>query len=99
MASSKAADTSFALDTDSVGVSGNLAWHSGTFHVTGPAGSPVGTGKYLEVWQQDAKGNWMIIRDTWNTDAPAAAPMPPPEAAPKAAAAKTPAPKKKHHKK
>ncbi len=99
MAASKAAGTSFALDTDSVGVSGDLAWHSGTFHVNGPAGSPVATGKYLEVWQQDAKGNWLIIRDTWNTDAPAAAPMPPPEAAPKAAAAKKPAPKKKHKKK
>ena len=102
MASSKAAGTSFALDTDSVGVSGNLAWHSGTFHVNGSAGASVATGKYLEVWHQQkdnqGKSNWLILRDTWNTDAPAAAPPPPPEAAPKAATAKKPAPKKKHKK-
>lgn len=99
MAASKAAGATFALDTDAVGVSGDLAWHSGTFHVNGPAGSAVATGKYLEVWHEDAKGNWLMIRDTWNTDAPAAAPMPPPEAAPKAAPAKKVAPKKKHNKK
>ena len=98
MAASKVAGATFALDADAVGVSGDLAWHSGTFHVNGPAGSPVASGKYLEVWHQD-KNNWLIIRDTWNMDAPAAAPMPPPEAAPKAAPAKKPAPKKTHKKK
>lgn len=99
MAASKAAGVTFALDTDTIGVSGDLAWHSGTFHVNGSAGTSVATGKYLEVWHQD-KGNWLIIRDTWNTDAPAVAPPPPPPAAvPKAAAAKKAAPKKKHKKK
>ena len=95
MAASKAKGATFALDDDAIGVSGDLAWHSGKFHVNGPDGTSVGTGKYLEVWHQD-KGNWLIIRDTWNTDAPAAAPAPPPpppkEAAPKAT-------KKKHKKK
>jgi len=66
------------------------------------AGTSVATGKYLEVWHQQkdnqGKSNWLILRDTWNTDAPAAAPPPPPEAAPKAATAKKPAPKKKHKK-
>jgi len=95
MAANKAAGVSFALDADTIGFSGDLAWHSGTFHATGPAGATVATGKYLEVWHQD-KGNWLIIRDTWNTDAPAAAP-PPPAVAPKAAAHKA-APKKKHKK-
>ena len=95
MAANKAAGVSFALDADTIGFSGDLAWHSGTFHATGPAGATVATGKYLEVWHQD-KGNWLIIRDTWNTDAPAAAP-PPPAVAPKAAAHKA-APKKEHKK-
>ena len=96
MAASKAAGVSFALDTDTIGVAGDFAWHSGTFHVNGPAGTSVGTGKYLEVWHQD-KGNWLIIRDMWNMDAPAAAPAPPPPP-PKAAAPKSTA-KKKHKKK
>ncbi len=97
MAASKAGGMSFALDTDSIGVSGDLAWHSGTFHVNGSSGTSVATGKYLEVWQQDSKGNWLIIRDTWNSDAPPPAAAPPaPE--PKAAAPKA-APKKKHTKK
>jgi ketosteroid isomerase-like protein len=96
MAASKAAGASFALDTDSIGVSGDLAWHSGTFHVNGPGGTSLSTGKYLEVWHQD-KGNWLIIRDTWNSDAPPPAAAPPaPE--PKKAAAPKAAPKKKHKK-
>ena len=86
MAASKAAGVSFALDKDEVGVTGDLAWHSGTYHVNGPAGSSVGTGKYLEVWHR-ANGKWLIIRDIWNNDAPAAAP-PAPAPAPKAAAKK-----------
>ena len=96
MAANKAAGVTFALDADTIGFSGDLAWHSGTFHATGSAGTTVATGKYLEVWHQD-KGNWLMIRDTWNTDAPAAAP-PPPAAEPKAAAPKAAA-KKKHKKK
>jgi ketosteroid isomerase-like protein len=96
MAASKAAGATFALDGDTLGVSGDLAWHSGAFHVNGPAGTPVVLGKFLEVWHQD-KGNWLMLRDTWNTDA-AAAPAPPPAMEPKAAAPKA-APKKKHKRK
>jgi ketosteroid isomerase-like protein len=97
MATSKAAGNTLALDNDSIGMSGDLAWHSGNFHVNGSGGTSVGTGKYLEVWHQ-VKDNWLIIRDTWNTDAPAVAALPPPAPAPKPAASKA-APKKKHKKK
>jgi len=101
IAASKAAGVTMAQDADTIGFSGDLAWHSGTFHATGSAGTNVATGKYVEVWHQE-KGNWLIIRDIWNTDAPAvaAAPPPPPPAAaaPKAPAHKA-APKKKHKKK
>src|SRR3954470_9047344 len=68
MAGAKAAGNTLALDSDTSGVSGDLAWHSGAFHVNGSGGSSVGTGKYLEVWQQDKKGNWLMIRDIWNMD-------------------------------
>ena len=82
IAASKAAGVSFALDTDASGVSGDLAWHSGTFHVAGANGASVGTGKYVEVWHK-ADGKWLMIRDAWNNDAPAAAaPAAPSTAAP-----------------
>ncbi|MDE2220361.1 MAG: SgcJ/EcaC family oxidoreductase [Gammaproteobacteria bacterium] len=69
MAASKAAGVSFALDADTGGVSGELGWHSGTFHVAGANGASVGTGKYVEVWHR-ADGKWLMIRDIWNNDAP-----------------------------
>jgi ketosteroid isomerase-like protein len=78
MAAAKTSGTTLALDSDTIGVSGDLAWHSGTFHVNGSAGSSIATGKYLEVWHKDDKGNWLMIRDIWNADAPAVAPAPPP---------------------
>jgi uncharacterized protein (TIGR02246 family) len=57
-----------------VGVSGDLAWQSGTFKITDKSGAVVDTGKYITVLQRKG-GKWMIIRDTWNSDsAPAAAP-------------------------
>ena len=79
MAAAKAAGVSFALDADASGVSGELAWHSGTFHVAGANGASLGTGKYVEVWHK-ADGKWLMIRDVWNNDAPAAAaPAAPPK--------------------
>lgn len=79
MAATKAAGLSFALDAEASGVSGDLGWHSGTFHVANAAGASVGTGKYAKVWRK-ADGKWLMIRDIWNNDA-AAAPAAP--AAPK----------------
>ncbi|MBS0387708.1 MAG: DUF4440 domain-containing protein, partial [Proteobacteria bacterium] len=72
MAASKAAGVTFALDADSGGVSGDLGWHSGFFHVAGANGASLATGKYVEVWHK-ADGKWLMIRDIWNNDAPAAA--------------------------
>lgn len=103
MAGSKAAGASFALDGgDAFGVAGDLAWHSGNFHVNGPAGASLGTGKFLEVWHEgkDAQGkpDWQIVRDTWNMDAAPPPPPPPVETkkpAPKKPAAHKAKPKKK----
>jgi ketosteroid isomerase-like protein len=72
IASSKAEGVSFALGEESTGIAGNLGWHSGAFKVNGPGGATVGTGKYLEVWRKTG-GKWLMIRDIWNNDAPAAA--------------------------
>src|SRR6202165_3473412 len=61
--------------TSDVGVSGDLAWQSGTFKIIDKSGAAVDAGKYITVFQRK-DGKWMIIRDTWNSDAPPAAPAP-----------------------
>ena len=85
VAGAKASGVTFALGSENeVGVSGDLAWHSGTYLVKNKAGATVDTGKYVETWRK-AGGKWRIIRDIWNSDGPAAAaaPAPAPAAAPK----------------
>lgn len=89
IAGAKAGGVVFVLGTENeVGVSGDLAWHSGTYLVK-KRGATVDTGKYLETWKK-TNGKWRIIRDIWNSDGPpaaaAATPAPPataPAAAPK----------------
>jgi uncharacterized protein (TIGR02246 family) len=51
-----------------VAQSGDLAWQSGTYTNTDKSGATVETGKFLTVFQRK-DGKWMIIRDTWNSDA------------------------------
>jgi len=62
-----------------------MGWESGTYKVT-VKGAVVETGKFLSV-SRKKDGKWQYIRDTWNADAPIAAPAPAAPAAPKAAAA------------
>lgn len=83
-AGAKAAGVTLVIsDGDEVGVSGDLAWHSGAYTVNDASGAAVDSGNYLEV-QQNMDGKWMIIRDIWNSDRP-------PAAAPAAEAAAAPA--------
>lgn len=72
IADSKAGGVSLMLGEESTGVSGNLGWHSGSFKVNGAGGATISTGKYVEDWRK-AEGKWLMIRDIWNNDAPAAA--------------------------
>jgi ketosteroid isomerase-like protein len=89
-AAAKAAGVTLAaVDNDTVGASGDLAWHSGSYTVNDATGAAVDSGNYMEV-QQNIDGKWMIIRDIWNSDRPKA---PPAEAAPaEGEAAATPPP-------
>ena len=81
IAGAKANGITLALDgTDDIGVSGNLAWHSGPFAVT-KAGSTIDTGKYLETWHKTG-GKWRMIRRIWNSNTPPAAVAPVPASAP-----------------
>jgi len=60
--------------TSDFGMSGNLAWQWGTYKITDKSGAAVDAGKYTTLFQRK-DGKWMIIRDTWNSNAaPATAP-------------------------
>lgn len=50
-----------------VGISGDLAWQSGTYKVTDRSGAVVASGPYLSVFQL-RHGKWLIIRDMYISD-------------------------------
>ena len=66
-------------EINGVGVSGDMAWLSGTYAAKDSAGAVVEPGKYVSVYRRVGT-EWKLIRDTWNSDkapAPAAtAPTP-----------------------
>jgi len=75
-AAAKAAGLRMGLGEDGLGVSGNLAWHSGTYTVTDAADAMADTGKWVEIWLK-ADGKWHMIRDIWNSDTAPPAPESP----------------------
>jgi ketosteroid isomerase-like protein len=82
-AGTSAAGLTFIIPGDGpVQVSGDLAYESGSFSVTDTAGATVATGKYIGVFNK-IDGKWLLVRDTWNSDAP---PAPAPAAEPAAEA-------------
>jgi ketosteroid isomerase-like protein len=55
------------------GVAGDTGWISGTYDVVDGSGAVVDSGNYLSVHHR-IDGQWLYIRDTWNSDrAPAPA--------------------------
>jgi uncharacterized protein (TIGR02246 family) len=56
-----------------VGTSGDLGFQWETYRVTDKSGGEVDAGKLLTLFGRK-NGKWMIIGDTWNSDAPAGAP-------------------------
>ena len=78
-AGAKAAGITMTLNPQrDSGISGDLAWESGTFTATDKSGAAVDEGKYITVLKR-TDGKWLIVRDTWNSDR---APAPPPPAEP-----------------
>jgi len=67
--------------TSDVGVAGDLAWQSDTYTLTDKSGATVESGKTLTVFERK-NGKWLMIRDTWNADAPSTLPSPSPTTAP-----------------
>lgn len=62
-----------------VDVAGDLAYEAGTFTATDASGATVDSGKYIGVFQK-RDGKWRYVRDTWNSDKPAAPAAPAAEA-------------------
>jgi uncharacterized protein (TIGR02246 family) len=61
---------------DTVGMSGDLAWHAGPYSVYDASGAVVDSGSYVEALQK-VEGKWLTVRDIYNSEkapAPAAAP-------------------------
>ena len=65
-----------STSTTGIGVTGDVAWMSGTYAVLDAKGATVDTGKYLSVHRR-AGSSWPYIRDIWNSDTPAPPPPPP----------------------
>ncbi len=49
---------------------GDHAFRQGSFKVKGPDGTPLETGKFLELWKK-VDGKWLIHRDMRSSNAPA----------------------------
>lgn len=79
-AGAKAAGLTMSIDHGPIGVSGSLAWQTGSFGVTDAAGATVDTGKYLSVLEK-RDGKWLLLRDIYNSNMP---PAPAPAAEPAA---------------
>ena len=58
------------LTTVEARVSGDLAYHVGTY-TTQIDGTTVDTGKFVETWRRGDDGVWRISNDIWNSDAAA----------------------------
>jgi uncharacterized protein (TIGR02246 family) len=59
--------------------SGEMAWVTGTYELAmnSPSGKPINDrGKYIEIWEKQADGNWKCGADMWNSDLAASAPGP-----------------------
>ena len=61
-----------------LGHNGAMAWVSGAYELTmnDVGGKPINDrGKYLEVWEKQADGNWKCAADMWNSDLAVSAPV------------------------
>jgi ketosteroid isomerase-like protein len=50
-------------------VAGDMGYRVGTYSLTGPDGSPIDSGKFIEIWKL-VNGEWLITNDIWNSDSP-----------------------------
>ena len=66
--------TAFTLVDDTIVGTGDRAYAIGRYHLTfGLKGSPVDSGKFLDVRERQADGSWRYVADMFSSDIPAAA--------------------------
>jgi uncharacterized protein (TIGR02246 family) len=59
----------FEIATIETRVFGDYAHRQGSFTVKGPDGTPIESGKFIELWKK-VDGKWLIHRDMWSSNAP-----------------------------
>jgi uncharacterized protein (TIGR02246 family) len=69
----KAAGVRLVPGPSTAGVVGDMGWESGSYTAVDGSGKTVDSGSYLSV-SRKADGKWLMIRDTYNSDRPLAAP-------------------------
>lgn len=57
-------------------VSGDMGWITGYYTVVDGSGAAVDSGNYMSVHKR-TNGQWLYIRDTWNSDRPTPSSVPP----------------------
>jgi uncharacterized protein (TIGR02246 family) len=77
-AGAKSAGVKLVPGAETVGVSGEWGWNSGSFTAQDGSGKTVDSGSYLSV-SHKVNGKWLYVRDTYNSDQP----LPPPASAAK----------------
>ncbi|MGK2963631.1 MAG: YybH family protein [Gemmatimonadaceae bacterium] len=59
-------------EVNGAGAAGDQGWVSGSSSATDASGATVYRGNYISLYQR-VNGEWLIIRDIWNSDTPPAA--------------------------
>ena len=80
-AGAKAAGVKLVNAGSTVGVVGETGWESGSYTAQDASGATVDSGSYMSV-SRKVNGQWLYVRDTYNSDRP----LPPPAPAAPAAA-------------
>ena len=63
--------TAFTLVDDTIVGTGDRAYATGHYHLTlGLKGSPVDSGKFLDVRERQADGTWLYVADMFSSDIP-----------------------------
>lgn len=68
-AGAKAAGVKLVNGSSTVGVVGDTGWEAGSYTVASASGATVDSGSYMSV-SHKVNGQWVYIRDTYNSDRP-----------------------------
>jgi uncharacterized protein (TIGR02246 family) len=72
-AGAKSAGVKLVPGAETVGVSGDWGWNSGSYTIQDGSGKTLDSGSYLSV-SHKVDGRWLYVRDTYNSDQPPPSP-------------------------